>query len=89
VQAEPAEIFHGGGGKLGAAAVAVDVVYAQQELASRRSGPLGGHRKGAGVATVQVARGRGREAANVRGNIGWGFFDWKFFVFLIEGNLGI
>ena len=66
-EAEPAEVFEHGGDEIEAEADGVEVVVAEEEFAVGGSGALGGEPEGAGVAEVEVARGRRGEAAEVGG----------------------
>ncbi len=70
--AEPEEIFYGGGGKLSAAALGVKIFNAENDGALGVAGALEGFPEGAGVADVEIAGGRGRNAAAVAGRRrGW------------------
>jgi hypothetical protein len=68
VNAEPAKVFEGSVGVLGAAAIGIEVFHAHDECAVCGVGVLEGCKEGARVAEVQVAGGRGRESSA----IGWG-----------------
>jgi len=60
-EAEPAEVFEGGGGVFGPAAGAVEVLDPHHEPGG--AGPFGGDGEGAGVAHVEKAGRRGGEAS--------------------------
>ena len=66
-QSEPAQILEHRRDEHGPAARAVEVFIAQDECAARRFGALLGSPKRAGVAQVEVARGRWRKAAAIHG----------------------
>jgi len=64
-KAEPAEVFEHGGDELGAAAGGVEVVVAEEQASAGGAGAFMGGPKRERVAEVQVAGGRGGEAADV------------------------
>ena len=68
MNAEPAKVFEGSIGVLGAAAIGIEVFHAHDECAVCGVGVLEGCKEGARVAEVQAAGGRGRESSA----IGWG-----------------
>ena len=65
--AEPEEIFNGGGGELSAASLGVKVFNAQDDCALGVAGALEGFPEGAGVADMEIAGGRRRNAAAIVG----------------------
>lgn len=67
VEAPPAEVLEGPGGKGGTAAVGVEVLGAVEEGTLLLAGPLPGHAEGDGVPEVEGARGRGSKAATIGG----------------------
>lgn len=65
-EAEPAEIFEHGGDEIEAEADGVEIVVAQEERAVGRAGAVGGDPECARVPEVEMAGGRGGEAADIR-----------------------
>jgi hypothetical protein len=59
------QVFDGGLGVFGAAAVEVQVFHAHRQRAAGRARPFEGRPEGARVAQVQVAGGRGRKTAAI------------------------
>ena len=64
-EAEPAEVFEHGGDEIEAEADGVEIVVAQEQGAAGGAGAFGGDPECARVAEMEVAGGRGREAAEV------------------------
>jgi len=65
VEAPPAEVLEGPGGKGGTAAVGIEVLGAVEEGTLLLAGPLRGHAEGDGVPEVEGTRGRGSKAATI------------------------
>ena len=65
-EAEPAEVCEHGGDEIEAEAEGVEVVVAEEEVTAGGAGAFGGEPEGARVAEVEVAGGRGGQAAEIR-----------------------
>jgi hypothetical protein len=66
-EAEPAEVLDHGSDEIEAETNGVEIVVPKQEFAAGGAGAFGSEPEGAGVAEMEVARGRRSEAAEIGG----------------------